>query len=45
MILRKKKIYGKSTKNELRGYHNKIVWLSFVLMQDSWQRLKSDSTK
>ena len=32
MILRKKKIY-----------HNKIVWLSFVLMQDSWQRLTSDS--
>ena len=43
MILRKK-IYCKSTKNELKGYHNKIVWLIFVLMQDSWQRLKSDST-
>ena len=34
MILRKK-IYCKSTKNEWKGYHNKIVRLSFVLMQDS----------
>ena len=42
MILRKK-IYCKSTKNEWKGYYNKIVWLSFVLMQDSWQRLTSDS--
>ena len=25
MILRKKKIYCKDTKNELKGYHNKIV--------------------
>ena len=25
---------AKSTKNEWKGYHNKIVWLSFVLMQD-----------
>ena len=33
-----------STKNEWKGYHNKIVWLSFVLMQDSWQQLTSDST-
>ena len=44
MILRKKKIYCKDTKNELKGCHNKIEWLNFVLMQDSWQRLKSDST-
>ena len=36
--------FCKSTKNEWRCFHNKIVWLSFVLMQDSWQRLKSDST-
>ena len=43
MILRKK-IHCKSTKNEWKGYHNKIVWLNFVLMQDSWQRLMSDST-
>ena len=43
MILRKK-IICKSTKNECKGCHNKIVWLSFVLMQDSWQRLTSDST-
>ena len=42
-ILRKK-IYCKSTKNEWKGSHNKIVWLKFVLMQDSWQQLKSDST-
>ena len=33
MILRKK-IYCKSTTNEWTSYHNKIVWLSFVLMQD-----------
>ena len=44
MILRKKKIYCKDTKNELKGYHNQIVWSKFVLMQDSWQQLKSDST-
>ena len=43
MILRKKKVYCKDTKNELEGYHNKIVWLNFVLMQDSWQQLTSDS--
>ena len=43
MILRKK-IYCKSTKNDWKGSHNKIVWLKFVLMQDSWQRLTSDST-
>ena len=28
MILRKKKSYCKNTKNEWKGYHNKIVWLS-----------------
>ena len=33
MILRKK-IYCKRTKNEWTSCHNKIVWLSFVLMQD-----------
>ena len=43
MILRKK-IYCKSTKNERKGSHNRNVWLKFVLMQDSWQQLKSDST-
>ena len=31
------------TKNECQDYHNKIVWLRIVLMQDSWQRLTSDS--
>ena len=41
MILRKK-IYCKSTKNEWKGYHKKIVWSRFVLMQDS--RQQSDST-
>ena len=43
MILRKK-IYCKSTKNEWKGSHNKIVWLRFVLMQDSWRQLESDRT-
>ena len=43
MILRKK-IYCKSTKNEWKGSHNKIVWLRFVLVQDSQQQLESDST-
>ena len=43
MILRKK-IYCKDTKNEWKGHHNKIVWLRFVLTQDSWQQLESDST-
>ena len=32
MILRKK-IDCKSTKNEWKDYHNKIVWLSFVLIE------------
>ena len=39
-----KNIYCKSTKNEWKGSHNKIVWLKFVLTQDSWQQLESDST-
>ena len=38
-----KKIYCTSTKNEWKGYHNKIVWSEFVLMQDSWRQLRSDS--
>ena len=37
-------IHCKDIRNELKGCHNKIVWLNFVLMQDSWQQLKSDST-
>ena len=37
MILRNKKIYCKDTKNELKV-------IKFVLMQDSWQQLRSDST-
>ena len=28
---------------QLKSYHNKIVWLKFVLMRNSWQQLKSDS--
>ena len=43
MILRKK-ICCESTKNEWKSCHNKIVWLKFVLKQDSWPRLMSDST-
>ena len=43
MIMRKKKIYCKDTKNELKSYHNNIEWLNFVLMQDSWQLLTLDS--
>ena len=30
-------------KNELRGFHNKIDWVSVVWMQDSWVLLKLDS--
>ena len=30
-------------RTEWTSCHNKIVWLNFVLMQDSWQRLMSDS--
>ena len=39
-----KKICCKSTKNEWKGSHNKTEWQRFVLMQDSWQQLNSDST-
>ena len=39
-----KKIYCKSTRNEWKGSHNQIVWLRFVLVQDVWQQLTSDST-
>ena len=35
---------AKLFKNEWKGFHNKIEWSRFVLMQDSWQQLKSDST-
>ena len=43
MILHKK-IYCKDTRNELKSCHNKTDWANFVLMQDSWPQLKSDST-
>ena len=39
-----KKICCKSTNNEWKGSHNKVVWLWFVLMQDSSRQLESDST-
>ena len=39
-----KRIYCKSTKIEWKGFHIKIVWFNFVLMQVSWKQLKSDST-
>ena len=43
LILRKK-IYCKSTKNELKRLSQQdIVWVNCVLMQDPWQRLMSDS--
>ena len=43
MILHKKLIYCKDIENELKSYHNKTDWANFVLMQDSWPQLKSDS--
>ena len=43
MILHKKKIYCEDIENELKSYHNKTEWANFVLMQDSWPQLKSDS--
>ena len=39
----KKQIYCKDIKNELKNYHIKTQWENFVLMQDSWPQLKSDS--
>ena len=33
----------KSTKNEWKGSHSGTEWSKLVLMQDSWQQLKSDS--
>ena len=44
VILHKKKIYCKDTRNEMKSYHNKTEWANSVLMQDSWPQLKSDST-
>ena len=31
-------------KERVKNFHNKIEWWNFVLMQDSWKQLKSDST-
>ena len=30
-------------KERFKSYHNKIEWVNFVLMQDSWPQFKSDS--
>ena len=38
-----KKIYCKDIRNELKSYHNKMEWVNFVLMQDSWPQFKLDS--
>ena len=38
-----KKICCKDVRNELKSNHNKIEWANFVLVQDSWPQLKSDS--
>ena len=35
---------AKVSRTSGEGYHNKIVWLNFVLMHDTWQQLMSDST-
>ena len=43
MILHKKNFLCKDVENQLKSYHNKIEWVNFVLMQDSWPQLKSDS--
>ena len=37
------KIHCKDIRNELKSYHNKIEWVNFVLMQDSWPQSNSDS--
>ena len=43
MILHKKMIYREDIEKELESYHNKTEWANFVLMQDSWPQMKSDS--
>ena len=35
--------YCKNTENELKSFHNKIKWVNFAWMQDSWMLLKLDS--
>ena len=44
MILHKKNFSCKDFETELKSNHNKTDWANFVLMQDSWLQLKSDST-
>ena len=43
MILHIKNFYCKEIENELKSYHNKTDWANFVVMQDSWLQLKSDT--
>ena len=43
MILHTKKIYCEDIESELESHHNKTERANSVLMQDSWQQLKSDS--
>ena len=40
MIMLTKIFYCKGKENELKSYHNKTDWASFVWMQDSWMLLK-----
>ena len=44
MIQHIKNFCCKDVVNELKSYHNKTDWVNFVLMQDFWLQLKSDST-
>ena len=43
IVSKKKGIHCKNIVNELKCYHNKTECANFVLMQDSWPQLKSDS--
>ena len=43
MTVLTKIFYCRNTENELKSKHNKTNWSNFVLMQDSWPQLKSDS--
>ena len=43
MILHTKKIYCEDIESGLESHHNKTERANSVLMQDSWQQLKSDS--
>ena len=43
MIQHIKTFYCSNMKNELKCFHNKIKWVNFAWMQDSWGLLKLDS--